>query len=103
MYGLAGQMQGPFFDDAGNPMPAGTTVTCDPLSGNCVEVPGITTPSDVSLQQNLQTTLATASPTPSVTNPLGSPTAQAGQSTLLWAVAGIAGFVLLLKMSGSGR
>lgn len=105
MYGLAGQMNGPFFDASGNPMPAGTTVTCDD-SGNCVTIPGLT-PSTSLTQLPADTNPVTGLPygsapvtSPSVTNPMGSPTMQSAQT---WLYVGLGGMALVLLFMATGR
>jgi len=105
MYGLG--TMGPFFDCAGNPSAVASQT--DPTTGSCVDLPpaiqtpsslpGASAPTDAyDFGSAAAIAKSITDSTPTVFNPMGSPTAQSQQNWLIG--GGIALAVLLILLPG---
>ena len=98
--GLGGM--GPGFDCAGNPSASGSQT--DPLTGNCVDLaPAITTPSgDLTSSGILPAITSSLTYSPSILNPMGSPTATS-ESIWIYVCMGALGLFALGAVFAGGR
>ena len=99
--GLGGM--GPSFDCAGNPSASGSQT--DPLTGNCVDLaPAITTPSgDLTSSGILPAITSSLTYSPSILNPMGSPTATSNQTWLYVGIGAVGLFALAMIAGGRRR